>query len=202
MNETDLRRLSAGADELSAAAAEGLADRAIASRLLDIAVGSVDSPIGRLTVAVTPRGLARLAFEDEDFEGVLAELARVLSPRILRSMSATQSWRRELEEFFDAKRTRFDLPVDRRLIHGLQRDVLNATRRVPYGRVATYGEIAQRIGRPRAARVVGRALGANPIPIVIPCHRVIGANGSLTGYGGGIERKARLLELEGSLIGL
>jgi len=187
MNETDLRRLSAGADELSAAAAEGLADRAIASRLLDIAVGSVDSPIGRLTVAVTPRGLARLAFEDEDFEGVLAELARVLSPRILRSMSATQSWRRELEEFFDAKRTRFDLPVDRRLIHGLQRDVLNATRRVPYGRVATYGEIAQRIGRPRAARVVGRALGAN---------------GSLTGYGGGIERKARLLELEGSLIGL
>ncbi|MBI3649103.1 MAG: methylated-DNA--[protein]-cysteine S-methyltransferase [Actinobacteria bacterium] len=199
MRAKELKRLSAGAEERSARAAAGLADLAWANGLLDIAVGSVGSPVGRLTIAVTRRGLVRVAYDDEAVDEVLDRLGRELSPRILESARETEGWRRELEEFFEGRRTRFDLPVDRRLIRGVQRDVLAATRRVPYGRVATYGEIAVRIGRPRAARAVGRALGANPIPIVIPCHRVIGANGKLIGYAGGIDRKVALLSLEGAL---
>ena len=115
------------------------------------------------------------------------------------SPKGTDPWRRELDEYFAAGRTGFELPVDRRLIHGIASDVLKQTSRIPYGEVSTYGAIAKKIGHPSAARAVGRALGANPIPIVIPCHRVIGATGALTGYAGGIDRKVRLLELEGVL---
>jgi methylated-DNA-[protein]-cysteine S-methyltransferase len=143
----------------------------------------------------------RVAFEEEDRDRVLAQIAREISPRILESAGATDETRRELEEFFEAARTRFALRVDRRLIHGIARDVLRATSRIPYGQTSTYGTVARTIGRPTASRAVGRALGSNPIPIVIPCHRVIGASGSLTGYGGGLERKVALLELEGSLLG-
>ncbi len=165
-----------------------------------MAVGEVDSPIGRLLVAVTPRGLARVAFEDEDRDRVLAELASRLSPRILESAAVTDDARRELEEFFAGERTRFGVKVDRRLIQGIARDVLRATSKIPYGELSTYGGVARQIGRPTAARAVGRALGSNPIPVVIPCHRVIGAGGALTGYAGGLDRKVALLELEGSLL--
>jgi methylated-DNA-[protein]-cysteine S-methyltransferase len=200
MKTKELQRLAKGAGDRSAELAAGFADVARERGMLDVAVDTVASPVGDLLVAVTPRGLVRVAFIEENRDRVLDDLARRLSPRILESARATQEVRRELDEYFAADRTAFDLRLDRRLLHGMQRDVLAATGRVSYGRLATYGEIARRIGRPTAARAVGRALGANPIPIVIPCHRVVGAGGSLTGYGGGLERKELLLRLEGALL--
>ncbi|MFN8232703.1 MAG: methylated-DNA--[protein]-cysteine S-methyltransferase [Actinomycetota bacterium] len=182
----------------SRAAADRLGDLAAAAGLLDVAIADVGSPIGELLIAVTPRGLVRVGFASEDREEILAQLAARVSPRILTSAGATDQVRRELDEYFDHRRDRFDLPLDRRLIHGIARDVLAATARIPFGRTSTYGEIARRIGHPRAARAVGNALGSNPIPIVIPCHRVLRAGGQLGGYGGGIDRKELLLELEGA----
>ena len=200
MSTNELKRLAAGDDDHARELADRVAAEAAGRGLLDVAVGELDSPIGRLLVAVTPRGLARVAFESEDRDRVLAEIARRLSPRILESAAVTDDARRELEEFFAGERTRFGLKVDRRLIRGIARDVLRATSRIPYGELSTYGGVAREIGRPTAARAVGRALGSNPIPVVIPCHRVIGAGGALTGYAGGLDRKVALLELEGSLL--
>ena len=201
MKANELKRLAAQDDGHARELAERVAAAAAGRGLLDVGVASVDSPLGALLVAVTPRGLARVAFPEEDRDRVLAEIAREISPRILESAPATDDVRRELEEFFAARRTRFDVKVDRRLIHGIALDVLRATSRIPYGTVSTYGAVAGQIGRPAAARAVGRALGSNPIPIVIPCHRVIGAGGALTGYAGGLPRKVALLELEGALLG-
>jgi len=200
MKTNELKRLAAGSDDRARELADRVAAGAAGRGLLDVAIGEVDSPIGRLLVAVTPRGLARVAFEDEDRDRVLAELASRLSPRILESAAVTDDARRELEEFFAGERTRFGVKVDRRLIQGIARDVLRATSKIPYGELSTYGGVAKQIGRPSAARAVGRALGSNPIPVVIPCHRVIGAGGALTGYAGGLDRKVALLELEGSLL--
>jgi methylated-DNA-[protein]-cysteine S-methyltransferase len=201
MSTNELKRLAPRADveRRSREAADALADVAAAEGLLDVAVAVVQSPIGDLLIAVTPRGLARVAFPEEDRDDVLDGIAAGLSPRILESAGATDRWRREFDEYFEGVRRRFDLRVDRRLIRGIARDVLVATARVPFGRTATYGEIAERIGHPRAARAVGNALGANPIPIVIPCHRVLRAGGAVGGYGGGPERKRALLTLEGAL---
>lgn len=202
MNTNDLKRLAgkAEAESRSRSAAEAIPDAAAADGLLDVAVGALSSPIGELFVVVTGRGLAAVAFEgDEHRDELLDRVARQISPRILPSPKATDAWRRELEEYFASGRTGFELPVDRRLIHGIASDVLKQTSKIPYGEVSTYGTIAKEIGHPSAARAVGRALGSNPIPIVIPCHRVIGASGALTGYAGGIDRKVRLLELEGVL---
>jgi methylated-DNA-[protein]-cysteine S-methyltransferase len=202
MNTNDLKRLASrsGSEERSRAAAAALPDLAAADGLLDVAVGTMSSPIGELMVAVTPRGLACVAFEGEAYRREMLErIAHQISPRILASAKGTDEWRRELDEYFAEERTGFDLRVDRRLIHGIARDVLVQTSKIGFGRTNTYGEIAKKIGHPSAARAVGRALGSNPIPIVIPCHRVIGANGKLTGYAGGLDRKIRLLELEGVL---
>ena len=198
MNANELKRLASRADGArgAAGARDAFVDAALASGELDVAVASVESPIGELYVAVTPKGLARVAFASEDRDEVLAELAERLSPRILESRRATDEVRRELAQYFEGSRTRFEVPVDRRMIRGIARDVLRATSRIPFGRTSTYSEIAERIGRPRAARAVGNALGSNPIPIVIPCHRVLRAGGALGGYGGGIERKQLLLGLE------
>jgi len=200
MSTNELKRLAADDDDHARELADRVAAEAAGRGLLDVAVGELDSPIGRLLVAVTPRGLARVAFESEDRDRVLAEIARRLSPRILESAAVTGDARRELEEFFAGERTRFGVKVDRRLIQGIARDVLRATSKIPYGELSTYGGVARQIGRPTAARAVGRALGSNPIPVVIPCHRVIGAGGALTGYAGGLDRKVALLELEGSLL--
>jgi methylated-DNA-[protein]-cysteine S-methyltransferase len=200
MSTNELKRLAAGDDGRARELADRVAAEAAGRGLLDVAVGELDSPIGRLLLAVTPRGLVRVAFEDEDRDRVLAEIARRLSPRILESAPATDDARRELGEFFAGERTRFGMKVDRRLIQGIARDVLRATSKIPYGELSTYGGVAKEIGRPTAARAVGRALGSNPIPVVIPCHRVIGAGGALTGYAGGLDRKVALLELEGSLL--
>jgi methylated-DNA-[protein]-cysteine S-methyltransferase len=201
MSENELKHMVsyAEAERGSAAAARDFPAAAEGANLLDVAFATTDSPIGRLLVAVTRRGLARVAFADEDPQAVLEALARELSPRILESAAATDEIRRELDEYFARRRTTFDVPVDRRLIHGIARDVLRATARIPFGDVSTYGEVARRIGRPRAARAVGNALGSNPIPIVIPCHRVLRAGGEIGGYGGGPLRKESLLRLEGAV---
>ena len=191
----DRRSAPSRARDAAAKIADGAADR----RLLDVAIGELDSPIGELMVAVTPAGLAYVAFDDEDRGELLARFARELSPRILGSARATDEVRRELDEYFAGERRRFDLRVDRRLMGRFAWEVLRATRRVGFGRTTTYGELAERVGRPRAARAVGNALGANPIPIVIPCHRVLRAGGGVGGYAGGPERKRLLLRLEGWL---
>jgi methylated-DNA-[protein]-cysteine S-methyltransferase len=190
----------AEAERRSRDAAVRLRAAAFDDGLVDVAVGTVDSPVGELFVAVTPRGLASIAFEGVDRDRLMARFARELSPRVVATARATDDVRRELDEYFGGARRRFDLPLDRRLMSRFMREVLGATSRVSFGRLATYGEIAGRIGHPSAARAVGAALGANPIPIVIPCHRVVGANGKLTGYGGGLPRKEALLRLEGSLL--
>jgi methylated-DNA-[protein]-cysteine S-methyltransferase len=201
MKEKDLKRLggSRGADRLAAVAAAALAQSAAEHGLLDVAVGGVESPVGELLLAVTPRGLAYVAFEDEERDELLARLSRELSPRILEHPKATDEVRRQLDEYFAGERTRFELKLDRRLMRGIARDVLAATAKVPFGRTTTYGTLAERIGRPRASRAVGNALGSNPIPIVVPCHRVLRAGGDVGGYAGGPSRKRRLLTLEGSL---
>ena len=188
--EADLRAETAAADIAGIAAEQGL---------LDVALGVFESPVGELLLAVTPRGLAYVAFEEEERDELLSRFSRQLSPRILEHPAATDEVRRQLEEYFEGERTRFQLKLDRRLMRGIARDVLAATAKVTFGRTTTYGALAERIGRPRASRAVGNALGSNPIPIVVPCHRVLRTGGDVGGYAGGPSRKRRLLALEGSL---
>src|SRR4051794_17778863 len=164
---------------------------AAAERLLDAAYDLVESPVGTLLVAASDRGVCRIAYDDD-----VDALAAAIGPRVLRSPEPLTEARRQLDEYFAGDRRAFDLPVDLRAAP-FQHDVLTELARVPYGAVATYGELARRIGRPRAARAVGGALNRNPIPIVLPCHRVLGAGGALVGYAGGLERKQALLRLEG-----
>jgi methylated-DNA-[protein]-cysteine S-methyltransferase len=165
----------------------------------DVAYAVVDSPIGELVVAGTPQGLVRLAYED--FNGgldvVLDSLATKLSPRILEAPARLDAVRRELDEYFEGKRQAFDVPIDWTLYSDFGRRVLQATAAIPFGHTATYGQMATEAGNAKASRAAGRALGANPIPIVVPCHRVIGTSGKLTGYTGGMYRKEALLRLEG-----
>ncbi len=179
------------------AATTVLAQRATEAGLVDVAYGSLDSPLGKLIVAVTQRGVVRIAYEGEVEEGVLQELAEGVSPRVLRAPERTDEARRELEGYFAGTVRRFDLPVDWSLVHGFAVGVLRATARVPFGHVATYGEMAASAGSPRAARAAGKHI--NPIPIVVPCHRVVPASGGIGGYGGGEDRKRFLLDLEGAL---
>jgi methylated-DNA-[protein]-cysteine S-methyltransferase len=166
---------------------------------VDVAFAEVESPFGPLLVAVTARGLARLAYPNETPDQVLDKLARGVSPRILRSARRTDAVRRELDQYFEGERRRFEVPIDWALTRGFVRNVLRATARIPYGKVHTYGQVAARAGSARAFRAAGNALGSNPIPIVVPCHRVIQSNGRLGGYTGGVQRKEFLLELEGVL---
>jgi methylated-DNA-[protein]-cysteine S-methyltransferase len=167
--------------------------------LLDVAYDVVDSPLGALFVAATSRGLARIAY-DADPDRELDQLANTFGVRVLRSPSSLDRAKHELDEYFGGRRQRFDLPLDLTTAARFNRVVLRELARVPYGEVVTYGELAARADRPRAARAVGTVMNRNPIPIVLPCHRVIGANGKLVGYGGGLERKEALLRLEGALL--
>jgi len=176
-----------------------LAQRAGKASLLDVAYAEIDSPIGELIVFVTPRGLLRVKYADEPIEGVLADVAARVSPRILRAPSRTDEARRQLEGYFGLRRRSFSLPIDWSLVHGFATGVLRQTARIPFGDVRTYGQVAAEAGSPRAARATGNALGSNPIPIVVPCHRVLHADGGLGGYSGGLDRKRYLLALEGSL---
>jgi methylated-DNA-[protein]-cysteine S-methyltransferase len=167
---------------------------AVAEGLVDVRLDLVDTPVGNLLVAATDRGLCRIAFAPD---GVDEALARTFGPRVLRV--PLDDVRRELDEYFEGRRTGFDLDLDLR-VAPFHEAVLTELARVPYGRTDTYGSLAAKVGRPRAARAVGTVMNRNPIPIVLPCHRVVGANGSLVGYGGGLHVKRALLELEGALL--
>ena len=165
--------------------------------LVDIGYDIVDSPIGDLLVAASDRGVASIWF-DPDPAGDLDRLARIGGPRVLRSPRSIDHARRELDEYFAGKRRSFDLRLDLRAMPPFTLEVLDELARVPYGETTTYGALAQRVGHPRAARAVGTVMNRNRIPIVLPCHRVVGATGNLTGYAGGLDRKSTLLELEGA----
>jgi methylated-DNA-[protein]-cysteine S-methyltransferase len=167
--------------------------------LLDVAYDVLESPVGDLFVGVSDRGLCVISYEAEPAIQV-ERLARGFGSRVLRSPRPVDPTRRQLEEYFDGKRRRFDLDLDLRLTRDFGRAVLQELGRVPFGEVTTYGALAVRAGKPRAARAVGTIMNRNPIPIVLPCHRVVGANGSLVGYAGGLERKQQLLRLEGALL--
>jgi methylated-DNA-[protein]-cysteine S-methyltransferase len=172
-----------------------LTERAGEEGLLDVAYAELDTPIGPLGVASTPRGLVRIAYQPA--EEMAEELAVKLSPRVLRAPRRLDDVRRELDEYFEGQRHEFDIPLDWSLTHGFFRKVLRETARIGYGSVGTYAEMARRAGSPRAVRAAGNALGSNPIPIIVPCHRVLRTGGGLGGYGGGIDRKEYLLRLEG-----
>jgi methylated-DNA-[protein]-cysteine S-methyltransferase len=174
-------------------------DAAAHEGLLDAAYDLVDSPIGELLVATTQRGLCRIAYDAESDREV-ERLAKAFGVRVLRSAKPIDPARRELDEYFDGRRRTFDLPVDVAFLADFNRRVLQELARVPYGEVVTYGELAARAERPRAARAVGTVMNRNPLPIVLPCHRVIGASGKLVGYAGGLERKETLLRLEGAIL--
>ena len=178
-----------------------LARRAADEGLLDVAHGVADSPLGPLTVLVTPLGLARISYAHEDIEEQLDDAAARLSPRLLAAPERTDAVRRQLDEYFDGRRRAFELPIDWRLVRGFAGEVLRATARIPFGSVSSYREVATEAGSPNADRAAGNALGSNPIPIVVPCHRVLQAGGGLGGYTGGLERKRFLLHLEGVLDG-
>ena len=165
--------------------------------LVDIGYDIVESPVGELLVAASDRGVASIWF-DPDPADDLDRLARIGGPRVLRSPRSVDHARRELDEYFAGKRRSFDLQLDLRALPPFTLEVLGALARVPYGETTTYGALAQRVGHPRAARAVGTVMNRNRIPIVLPCHRVVGATGNLTGYAGGLDRKETLLELEGA----
>ncbi|HEY2141201.1 MAG TPA: methylated-DNA--[protein]-cysteine S-methyltransferase [Solirubrobacteraceae bacterium] len=190
---------SVGQDDDAAAAARRVSRRASADGLADVSYAPVDSPFGTLHAAVTNRGLVRVAFPEESVDTVLERLSQRLSPRIVEAPAALDSVRRELDEYFDGRRHDFDVPLDWTLIGPFGRRVLHVTAEIPYGGVLSYAEVAAEAGSPRGSRAAGNALGANPIPIVIPCHRVLRSGGALGGYGGGPDRKRMLLELEGAL---
>jgi methylated-DNA-[protein]-cysteine S-methyltransferase len=186
-------------DDRAAAAAATFAERAAREGLLDVAYTTVESPVGALLVARTKRGLVRIAYPMIPHDSVLIELAEDISPRVLESPAKLDAVRRQLDEYFEGRRTRFDLELDWRLSQGFQRRVLSRTARIPFGEVSTYKTIAAAAGSRRGARAAGNALGANPIPIVVPCHRVLHSGGGIGGYGGGLDRKEFLLKLEGAL---
>ncbi len=171
---------------------------AAAAGLLDVAYATLDSPVGKLLLASTEKGLVRIAYLDgEDEPAALEDLTARLSPRVLRSPRRLDEARRELEQYFAGARRRFELPLDWRLSRGFARRVLGAAARIPYGSVSSYKHVAIEAGSPRGHRAAGNALGSNPLPIVVPCHRVLHSSGALGGYTGGVERKRLLLRVEG-----
>ena len=166
--------------------------------LLDIAYRTVDSPLGSLLVATTEAGLVRVAFAAQDHAAVLADLAAQVSPRVLRAPGRLDEAARELNDYFEGRRSVFDLPLDLRLARGFRRDVLRHLCDIRYGATESYSTVAAATGHPNAARAVGSACRVNPLPIVIPCHRVVRADGTPGDYAGGVEAKRRLLALESS----
>ena len=178
---------------------DALAARADAEGLVDVAYELHDSPLGRLIVGATSEGLVRVALPSEDEDEVLQQLSDRISRRVLRAsrLSLTRT-RHELDEYFDGTRRDFDVPLDWRLVHGFRRQVLRATAEIPYGQTSSYRDVATRAGSAGAVRAAGTALALNPLPIVVPCHRVLRTGGALGSYRGGTAAKAALLELEGS----
>ncbi|MCS7478690.1 methylated-DNA--[protein]-cysteine S-methyltransferase [Umezawaea endophytica] len=166
--------------------------------LLDVAYRTIDSPIGGLLLAATSEGLLRVAFEREDQDAVLAALATAVSPRILAAPARLDPVARQLDEYFTRRRRTFDVPLDLRLTKGFRRAVLAHLAVIPYGRTESYAEVAAAAGSPRAVRAVGTACATNPLPLVVPCHRVVRSDGTSGNYRGGEEAKRDLLALEAS----
>lgn len=173
-----------------------LAQRAEQEEILDVAYRRLASPVGELLLAATPRGLVRVAYQVQGFEEVLAELAVSVSPRILHAPARLDAAARELEEYFAGRRHRFDLPLDLQLSAGFRRQVVQQLPQIEYGATVSYAELAQRAGSARAVRAAGSACARNPLPVVVPCHRVVRSDGGLGGYVGGSAAKRALLELE------
>lgn len=191
--ERALRQMAA----TPAAALPDVTAGAAAAGLLDVAYATHDSPAGSLLLAATSGGLVRLAYLDgPDEDQILRQLAARISPRVLAAPRKLDQPRRELDEYFAGRRRDFDVPLDWRLVRGFGRRVLEATARIPYGSVSTYKEVAIDAGSPRGSRAAGNALGANPLPIIVPCHRVLHSDGGLGGYTGGVARKRLLLAVE------
>jgi methylated-DNA-[protein]-cysteine S-methyltransferase len=208
MNETnhrenvDLERTLRAALQAPGPEPPSIVDAVAAAGLLDVAYARLDSPVGTLVLAATPEGLARLAYVDDGEEdAVLEDIAERLSPRMLAAPARLDEPRRELDEYFSGRRHTFDLTLDLRLLGAFARRVLTATAAIPYGEVSTYKEVATAAGSPRGFRAAGNALGSNPLPIVLPCHRVLHSGGGLGGYTGGLERKRTLLAIERGLDG-
>jgi methylated-DNA-[protein]-cysteine S-methyltransferase len=173
-----------------------LEQRADAEGLLDVAYTTVDTPVGTLLLAATAKGLVRVAYETEGHDRVLEALAEKVSPRLLRAPKRLDAAARELDEYFDRKRRVFDLEVDLSLSHGFRQLVQRHLPDIAYGQTRSYKEMAEIVGNPKAVRAVGSACATNPLPVVVPCHRVLRTDGSLGGYIGGLEAKTALLELE------
>ena len=169
---------------------------ASAAGILDVAYRTVDSPLGPLLLAATEQGLLRVAYAREDHDQVLAQLASSVSARVLRAPARTDLAARELEEYFAGQRTAFDLPLDLRLSTGFRRTVLTHLADIAYGTTASYAAVAGAAGNPGAVRAVGTACATNPLPVVVPCHRVIRSDGSVGQYVGGVDAKRTLLSLE------
>ena len=191
--EHELSRRAPASDQLP-----DISEAATAAGLIDVAYATLDSPVGTLLLAATPRGLVRLAYLDQgDETDVLEQLADTVSPRVLAAPRRLDEPRRELDQYFAGRRRDFETPLDWRLTRGFGRRVLEATARIPFGSTATYKQVATEAGNALASRAAGNALGANPIPIIVPCHRILHSGGGLGGYTGGVERKRRLLTVEG-----
>jgi methylated-DNA-[protein]-cysteine S-methyltransferase len=190
--ENELRRELPTTDELP-----DLTAAAAAAGLLDVAYATLDSPLGKLLLATTPEGLVRIAYvEYYDQDAVLEQLAQRVSPRVLAAPRKLDEPRRELDEYFAGTRREFEVPLDWRLTRGFGRRVLEATARIPYGVTGTYKQMAAEAGNAKASRAAGNALGSNPIPIIVPCHRILHADGGLGGYTGGLDKKRLLLAVE------
>jgi len=200
MNElTEALRRSGRSTAASAPDTRTLVAKAARAGLVDVAYATADSPFGPLLVAVTPAGVVRLAYPDERPDDVLDDLAARVSPRVLEAPRQVDAVRAELDRYFAGRARGFRARVDWSLTAGFGQRVLRATAAIPFGAVSTYREIAAAAGSPKGSRAAGNALGANPIPIIVPCHRVLRTGGGLGGYTGGIDRKERLLRIEGAL---
>jgi methylated-DNA-[protein]-cysteine S-methyltransferase len=173
-----------------------LADEAQREGVLDVAYRTLDTPVGRILLAATGQGLVKVAFSVQDHDAVLRQLADRISPRILNAPGRLDETSRQLDEYFTGQRTRFELPLDWRLSKGFRREVLTHLRDIGYGRTESYAEVAAAAGSPRAVRAVGTACATNPLPLVVPCHRVVRSDGSAGGYAGGPDAKLTLLALE------
>lgn len=178
---------------------ERFAARAEAEGLLDVAYATADSPFGQLLLATTSRGLVRIGLPNQDPDAALEELSSKVSPRVLEAPTQLDDARRQLDLYFQGKSHDFDLPLDWQLTGGFRERVQRSIARIPYGETRSYTEMAAAAGNERAVRAAGTACGSNPIPIVVPCHRVLRSNGALGGYGGGLLMKQALLEFEGVL---
>lgn len=187
---------AAGDDEAIARLRTRLAAAAAADGVLDVAYRTVDTPVGPLLVAATGAGLVRVAYAIQDHDAALAQLAAQVSPRVLHAPGRLDPVTRQLDEYFSGQRRAFDVPVDLRLTRGFRRSVLAHLRQIPYGRTESYAQVAAAAGSPRAVRAAGTACARNPVPIVVPCHRVVRSDGKSGGYAGGPSAKQMLLTLE------